>query len=214
MYESLLKVNLRIEILIDNGYSIDRYPSRIEEVRAKTLLTAIPMRAGVVLPIHSGEVLNIHFIYKDEVYSFETLVLGRRLIPIPVLELSRPSEIKKIQRRRYVRLRVNFDVDFRLVNSIEPGYDKGMTVDISGGGLQFTTKKELSVDDIIELRVSLPGRYPLETLARVVRVEKSNPKTTNYSIGAEFENLRESQRDLVIAFVFEKQREILKKGLT
>lgn len=213
MYENLLKENLRIEIELENDPSLDRYPSRVEEVRKNTLLVAIPMRSGTIVPVHVGELVRIKFIHREEVFACETKVIGRRMVPLPVLELNRPSEIRKIQRRFYVRLKVTFDVDFRPVSSEEEFY-RGTSIDISGGGVLFISNHAVNVGDIIEMKISLPLKAPLEALARVVRAEKSGIKTNSYLIAVVFENLRESQRDLVISFVFEKQRELLKKGLT
>ena len=221
MYEELLRENLIVQVRVEEMYR-GTYPSRIEEVGATSLILAAPSVYGAPVPVRRGEMVEVTFVHLGGCYSFATRVLSRRRDPIPVIEVEKPREIKKIQRRNYVRVDVVLPMEYRLVllgenNSIVPLEEEFLnasTVNISGGGILFTTAREEKVDDLLQIRLHLTAKHGLNLLGRVVRLQTVEREgLVSHQVAVKFERIRETQRDVICRFVLEKERELIKKGL-
>ena len=81
---------------------------------------------------------------------------------------------------------------------------------LSEGGLGFTTMEEFSEGDICTLEIMLPV-FPIaiiKTLGKAVRI-KALPEG-GASIGLQFINIKEEDRDKIVHYIFKKQREWLR----
>lgn len=79
-------------------------------------------------------------------------------------------------------------------------------VDISGGGMCFTTRESLQNGDHIKILLATGSGDPLYLDGRVVRVVFSDDM---YRISVEFDGIRDGQRDRIVAWIMERQRMIL-----
>lgn len=219
-----LKENLLIELEINNHFIKGRFPSRIEMIGGQTISVAYPIYKGALIPIRKGEHIQATFIYKQQVYAFTSRVLGRVNDTVPLLVLERPLQLSKIQRRQFVRIEVSIPIEFRKMPEnkeleeedsetiVYPG--RGHTVNISGGGVLFITKYDIKMEELLELRMNLPKRGQLITRARPVRIEPVDTYgDKRLAVAVCFEGIKESERDAIVAFIFERQREMLKRGL-
>jgi len=93
-------------------------------------------------------------------------------------------------------------------------YSQGVGVDISGAGMKIIADKPVEHGQIIHTNFVL-SRFPLVFIdvfgevGRVTQVDKDG-KTT-YLLGIKFLNLKSSDRESIIACVFQRQREIIRK---
>ena len=81
---------------------------------------------------------------------------------------------------------------------------------LSEGGLGFTTRDDISEGDICALEIMLPV-FPIaiiKTLGKAVRI-KPLPEG-GASIGLQFINIKEEDRDKIVHYIFKKQREWLR----
>jgi c-di-GMP-binding flagellar brake protein YcgR len=161
-----------------------------------------------------GEPLRIHFFLEGHYYRFDTVVVERVQNPLPLLAVLKPAEIHEVQRRRWVRIPISLPVKFQLEHSTEAEIYEGQTIDISGGGIQYRSETALEPGTIIHLCLDLPRREPICCKARVLRFEEdSELKGQEARIVVEFVDISEGQRDRIMNFIFEKQREWIRKGL-
>ncbi len=81
---------------------------------------------------------------------------------------------------------------------------------LSEGGLGFTTREQISEGDMYALEIMLPV-FPIaiiKTLGKAVRI---NPLPEGgASIGLQFINIKEEDRDKIVHYIFKKQREWLR----
>lgn len=217
-----LKVNSLIDIDINNHFVKGKFPSRVEMMGPQAISVAYPIFKGALIPIRRGEKVQVTFVEKNQAFIFTSHVIGRVDKPIPMLVIEYPSEVNKLQRREYVRLEVSMPLEFRIIESNEDagGDDiisypyKGYTINISGGGVLFMTKHEVQMEELLELRMNLPKRENLVLQGKPVRIERRDNRGDRvYNVAVCFTAPKEVDRDAIIAFIFEKQREILKKGL-
>lgn len=213
-----LKVNQLIEITVDEeGSSYKNLASRIEEVTQQYLHVSIPMKKGQILPIRVRQKISIRLNNKGRSFQFDTVVVQRKLYPIPVLIVQKPETMIEIQRRQWVRVPATILMRYCMKNETEeessPIYE-ATTVDISGGGICFLTKDPIEAGKIIDAEINLPNREPIFCQIKVLRLlEQAKKEGETSKAVSEFYDISENQRDRIVSFVFEKQREWIKKGL-
>lgn len=215
MQASELNVNQRIEITVDEeGSEYKNLPSRIEGVTDQHLYIAIPMKWGQLLPLRVRQKLIISFNHKGRFFQFDTVIMQRRLKPIPMLVVLKPDSFREIQRRRWVRVPVSIPIKFGVHNEEEntPVYE-ATTVDISGGGVCFLTRNPVAAGQLLDAEIDLPNREPVYCQLKVLRVLETETEGSVIKAFSEYYDISESQRERIIGFVFEKQREWIKKGL-
>ncbi|NCC24608.1 MAG: PilZ domain-containing protein [Deltaproteobacteria bacterium] len=95
---------------------------------------------------------------------------------------------------------------------VRDDYPLGMDiVELSAAGLKFMSERKFTIDEHLEA-VLILSRYPLRmagVVGTVVREESWNDNPL-YVVG--FTNLREQDREAIIQFVFQEQREIIRRG--
>lgn len=212
-----IKVNQLIEVSIDEENSPYRsLVSRIEGVGKDSLQISVPMYKGSILPVALGTHLIIFLIYRGDAYTFNTVVSGRLRDPIPLLSIKKPDLIQKIQRRFWVRMPVTLPVAFTIDNSGgEAEEGSGQSVDLSGGGLLLLTDRDLQPGQNLNLAFELPGSGLISCKSRVLRIFHDEHTSKNFIKAAmEFFELSERSRDQIVKFIFDRQREWIKKGVS
>lgn len=208
-----IRLNQLVEIEHQLEDAVEYLSSRVEEIDNEHIHLAVPMRKGQLVPMHIGQKIRVCFSKENNSYAFTAIIVARKREPIPVLIVNKPSTIVKIQRRSYVRIPASVPVAYRLIPQGQ-GYESSNTVDISGGGILFLSKDKLQPGQILEIELYLPGRPKVVCQAEVKRfIPPEGGGTNTYKIAAEFKDITENQRDQIFNFIFQKQREWIKKGL-
>jgi c-di-GMP-binding flagellar brake protein YcgR len=203
-------IELEVEIVPDQILNL---PSRIEGIEGNNVYISVPMYRGELIPLRVGQNVKIYLNEKEVTYTFFTTILGRKWQNIPVLVIQKPSSLTKIQRRSFMRLPIKLDFYFRAVGD-ESDFKKGETIDISGGGALFITEEEIEEGQVLEVELYLPKRKPFFCTAKVLRIlERAKKKGDKNKVAVEYFDISEGKRDQIIGFIFEKQREWIRKGL-
>ncbi|MBW2644623.1 MAG: PilZ domain-containing protein [Deltaproteobacteria bacterium] len=84
-------------------------------------------------------------------------------------------------------------------------------VSISGSGMRFVANRNFSIGDIIALRVFLPlvSRTWINVLGEVTSSAESGPEN-RYDVSVRFAELSEGDREMIVRYVFKRQRELLR----
>lgn len=211
-YKNKLFPGAVIELKISEGDYQGNYYTKVEEIREQVLYIGAPYYQGEIVPLRIGTVLEVYFYNEISAYSFDTAIKQRIALPIPVFVLDLPDEIRKIQRRNFVRVRTFFPIIYKIVTKEGLSYpQKGNLIDLSGGGMRFETLAKLEDNVLLYVQLTLPSGK-LNIFVRVLRVQKLED-TKSYGISSEFHEISEHDRDSIIRYVFELQRAMRKKGL-
>lgn len=92
-------------------------------------------------------------------------------------------------------------------------YD-GTSADLSGGGVRFRCDRELDRGGGVEILVPLNfqnGRVRTKFFAKVLSCQNVENMYGVYEIRGEFDGITDTQRELVIQYVFEEQRRRMRK---
>ncbi|SIS37096.1 flagellar brake protein [Salimicrobium flavidum] len=162
-----------------------------------------------------GTEFKISYVGKDgAVYQFESEVVSRKKMTIPVLVLTYPGEefLTRIQRRRYVRVEASVDV---AIKTKKTAYHT-VSLDVSGGGALLVKPAHCTLIEgqLVQLTIVLPmnsGVYHyIESEASIVRTTEKN-KQKPATVSVKFEGLAEKNRQHIIKYGFEQQRSMKKR---
>lgn len=148
------KLNKKLEILVDEKY----FNSNIQDVTQQYIAISIPTNAGEYLPLSKGALIDVIYYEEDNLYKFRSVIIGRKFENIPILLIAQPKEIKKIQRRKYVRvplietakyMNLKNEPNTKLSTIDEKKYLKAVLVDLSGGGMRVKVSEEIKTNDFL-----------------------------------------------------------------
>jgi c-di-GMP-binding flagellar brake protein YcgR len=178
----------------------------------------------VLVPIHKNHnvylkqdtVLNVVIAKGEAVYEFKTVLYEKLFGRIPLLRLRVLSEVNKIQRRDFFRLKVMMNIEARLVLDLKQRqYGEAFKCnlhDISAGGVLISTSKELEKNDMLELPLVLNGKKLIVFGIIIRRTLTDNSKAPN-AYGLKYDRMSDFERNEINKFIFEEQRRLIKKGL-
>ena len=109
-------------------------------------------------------------------------------------------------------LNAKMDTVIRLITLQKDGYF-GLSfkaINISGGGLSFSSAQEVGLADILEIKLMLTQQQPL-AMSIYGEVVKSEKRDNGFFIAIRYVHMDELVRDEIIRFVFEREREIIRE---
>ena len=202
---------------IDVSGQLHEYRSQVIEIFDNDFI-------DVLIPIHKKHdvylrqdiILKLVISKGDAVYEFKAVLYEKIFGRIPLLKLRLFSDVKKIQRRDFYRLKLMRDIEARLVEDLkERKYGERFKCnmhDISAGGLLFSSNKELQENDKLEFTLDLNDKK-LIVFGIIVRRTPTFNFRTAYMYGVKYDRMSEFERNAITKFIFEEQRKLIKKGL-
>lgn len=132
----------------------------------------------------------------------------------PVRPRPRPSHGR--QRRQWFRIKTGLLIKWiqcwRAAMVKENQYNNDQLVDISGGGLSFTTQSQLSPGDELTFQLDIGGKKPLNIKGRVLRVQDDGDMVQpTYFVAIQFSELLSGERDRLVSWILKGQREELQE---
>jgi len=125
-------------------------------------------------------------------------------------------KLSRNQHRQYMRLDISLPLKYRIVERV--GFDESRkneilsahSADISGGGVCLVSKEPLRVGDVILLSLYIPGcaiNGVRSKILKVITVEGRG--ATNYRHLVQFIGIDPQDREKIVKYVFDKQREMI-----
>ncbi len=210
---SELRVGDKLEIQIRENYGDNQYTivSQVMDIKDGSVFIINPIKQGTSYPLHVGQRLKIIF-YREEkgIFRFVAEVKHKVNNDLTIYEIIPVGEPEKIQRRYFYRLDIVRKVIMKLWD--EDVAIEGVTKDISGGGIKVSSSTAISVGSKVECTIFLKDNDSIEVSGEVIRCYK-DPGLKEFQIGISFFGIKEGVRSKIIAFIFENQRLLRKKGL-
>ncbi len=229
--------------ILTKDNTILRLKSNIQLVKNnKEFFISAPIYEGHLYALDKGAMILV-MLTRDTsgIYTFYATVGSRTDFEnISVVHLTKSSDIKKSQRRKYFRLPYIGDIRVEdpdqeeiseeaiekyeamkekykdnpdiLVEEPELEYIEMTGKDLSGGGLKALSRKPLEEGINVKGFLTL-DEQELEFTGKVVRCSKTMDTYENYQIGIMFEGMDDQVRSQIISYIFKKQRSMRKKGL-
>ncbi|SDQ54079.1 flagellar brake protein [Virgibacillus salinus] len=209
---------LNLELKQDQTGEVLKYRCKVVEKNEDYLYIDYPIeiKTNKTAFLHKGSRLSVEYVGKDQsVYKFHTEIIARVKLNVPalIIDFPRKDNIKRIQRREYVRIETAIDIAF---HGSKDSFTT-VTSDISGGGLSIIVpngktiveKEEASVWIVLQMH---SGEFQYVTaLTEVIRVKESESTASIASL--KFISVTKPVRQNIVRYCFEKQREARKKEL-
>ena len=223
MVSSILTVGDKVDI--QHRQKQHQYKSKIlEVVDEETLRLLLPIEKSVVVPLAKGRCLELTFCCKKGVYRCSAEVIDRYKEDNIYLMLVRiTSELEKIQRRKFYRLPYAMEIEFRevkkedeisLEEQEEALWNRGVTLDLSGGGCRFNSSATYDVETQLEIRFFVDmesGSYEQIWIGKVTSSSQIPNRPDMYETRVEFIDTNRQRREQLIKFIFEEERKMRRK---
>lgn len=207
-----------ITLCIERGGEQERFPSLVlDYTEEKELIVGVPVKRGVELHMHTGEPIGVELVEANGIWLHETVILRRTSANPPSLVLEWPHESKRTQRRNDVRVEVLRRAKLRMIGSRGSLGDalEGTTVDVSAGGVRLSLPESVPPQTEVEVELDLPEVGTVRADGQVVRWgEIVRPgSASRFWVAVEFTRVDAAVRRELTKFVFNVQREQIRKGV-
>lgn len=181
---------------------------------------ADPIFEGDIYQINQGTLIIVYVANKFDYYKFKAKVLERTIRDgFRLLKIQKWGDIEKIQRRQFFRFECILPIKYRVISSsnsqdsIEARFIEVITKDISGGGIRIRVKEELNLKELVECELILGGKK-IEFSGEIVRkIQCKFEGKYKYELGVMMKEIADQDREAIIQYIFNAQRELRKKGL-
>ena len=186
------------------------YKSNVHDVdfERNLLILSMPSFKGRLVPLPRGTRCTVKIVDSSAIYMFRTTVLesGKDEYGFPITKVLFPNRLRKVQRRRFKRIRMFLEGLYKVSSKDEPP-KRFVTKDFSAGGMLIVVNDILTVGQIIYVTIELDENLKLrDQPAKIVR-EAGILETGERMYGVEFLNVSPSLERKLVTFVFRKEIE-------
>ncbi|MCW2277132.1 flagellar brake protein [Heliophilum fasciatum] len=213
-----LKINDQLEFMVsDRNTYRGAYQSQVRAITDEVLFLDVPRNKERIMIINTNEQLEFYRVTETTIWRYRGTVMTQG-VSSRLMKIKQPLHIDKIQRRNFFRVPVNILTKFARADETKPmgewEWEETRVRDLSGGGLCLINKTPLKAG--LQLVIDLPlNQETLQLWGEVKRVGmECDDEGLFYVSGVEFLDIFPSDQDLVVQYVFAKQRSLLRKGNT
>ena len=210
MNTSVLKIGDKAIIQKKTRRDENEYTSQIQDIKGNTLRISTPMYRSALIRLQEKTRIEV-LIYGDgKVYEFDAEVIENIIIDsLYFTDILVLTPVVKVERRYYFRIKTAQDVFIREKNSEQEDYIKAITIDLSGGGLQFSSTHNFENDIEVEMKMEIDEQEIL--LDGKMLNQSVQEGLDSYKYTVKFLNLDNSIQEMIIGHVFKIQRDNLRK---
>jgi c-di-GMP-binding flagellar brake protein YcgR len=203
----IVKVNDRIEVVTEKKI----YKTLIIDVQDDFLKINLPVNDGEYLMVHIDEKIEMNSFSDDgRCFGFYSKVISRgKEGNIIYYKVSKPFDIKKIQRRNFFRVGLLDTIEYKIITDINKEefdnlpYKEAFMIDLSAGGLKLKVNDDVKKDDSLLIKMEIKG-IKVELKCDIVRIESATYKEK--TCGLKFLDITPVQTDIIIQGLFELVR--------
>ncbi len=217
--------------------TVKEYKSQVLDIRADgTLEIMMPTEGGSLVMLPLSVRYEFTFLSKETMYRAIGEIKERyKRDNLYILEIMLRSGLERVQRREYFRYVCLMDIGYykipdgeidlynleEVVSLIQDDFLEGNTapanlLDISGGGIRFSTKEELEVGTVLLIELDLNNdsrRRHYDIVVEVVYSSFLEKAGNQYEIRAKFLIKDNTIREEIIRYIFEEERKLIRRGL-
>ena len=160
---------------------------------------------------------SVFYLADGAVYEFTAAIKPYNKLTVPAFAIPFPKtdEVRRIQRREFVRTKTNVDIAIHCLNNSFSPFTS-VTYDISGGGAAFIIPPEIRLESVEKIKVYLVLRWNknnceyITTEAEFIRFQQLE-EIRIMSIKYHFDQKNDQEK--IIQYCFNKLREERKQGI-
>lgn len=181
----------RVTIFLKKDEIRSEFISRIENIKRNSFVLEMPVRESGNSNLQKGDIVEIRYNRHDAAYTFKASIKDLFIDDTGSIEIKKTGETRREQRRKYVRLNIAEEINFRILESpeqqnggISPEFH-GTLLNISAGGLLFETEKKVRTGSMLIVNLKLKEHYTLENILAVAKRIERDEDGLNL-VGSEF----------------------------
>jgi len=220
LLSKFFRIGDKVNIKTFNKSSNNTYVSQVTDISDDDIIEiSFPIHKNKTIYFINGEKLLLVIGKQEAIFEFQAVVVEKRHENIPVIRLKVVSEPIRIQRRNFYRLKTIKSIGYRIINNLNSSeeenirYDEGIILDISEGGLRFCTNKEMQEYDELEMIIDIGVHKGMKLKGIITRKDFNEEKSGLYEYGVRFSEINKQVRNLLMKYIYEEQRKLLKKGM-
>ena len=216
-----------VKITLKKDDQIYEYPSKVEDNSDKQIVLDASKLDLDFMPITLQTPFTINFFRESDAgYDFRTTLIKPPVAEEKLIYLKHPGKLNRVQARNFSRMEVFFKFSFfhlpkNKFNPIE--IDQNLeycdilpvftanTVDISGGGIAFSARKQVGKGDHLYLNFQmLSDEHREPVLSEVVWTGKDKGKDMNL-VRAKFAHITDTTQETLMKFIYQIQRKAARR---
>lgn len=215
-HEIGLGTRFELEILDINGEKVGRtYISQLLEHQDDNLLIiSAPISEARLVYIPDNMPIRLTFVHNPQgLLGFSAMVRSKVFRGNIAMMIVEPENgVDKIQRRMNYRLDVVLDVLMWLPDPNEKNPIKAYTKNVSGSGLCVISEINIPKRTEIKVELSLAKDLSISAKCAILRnIPTELRKGKGYELGMNFTDISMKSQDVLIKFLFDRQRLLIKK---
>lgn len=226
--EIQIGTKLELELFDEEGERLEQtLVSEFEWLEGENLAAiAAPIFEGHIVPLPIYSKLCVYFIKRigslPNLYRFNAIIQSRSVIDnLHILIVEKQGDILKVQRRNYFRLDCFVEVRYRIMDlEGDDTYDKdkpyinALANNLSGGGVCLMLEEKVPAGTIVECEMFSDTSRKVKFYGKVVRFEETG-KAGKYKFkaGIAYIEISDNDREVIVRYIYEEQRKLLRKGL-
>lgn len=235
---TIFKLGGRLELLkpniaIDSPEAMNqKMISSVHDIESdEEIIIDNPTKGATLVPLHPGDRFTVYAFVAGKVYKGElTAVLSKKDGNVRVCKMRVSSPLEKFERRKFFRLDTAMDIRYLLItaensqafklaiatNSLltMKGFKRGTTVDISGGGVKFTSLEQLPLGGLVITNLTSNREGGVKNhvfLGKVISSGEKPGARGTFEHRMQFVDLNQEGREEFVQFIFETERNQLSK---
>ncbi len=187
---------------------------------------AAPIFEGRIVPLPNYSELGIYFTKRigglPSLYKFNAIIRSRSVTDnLHILTVEKQGDIMNVQRRNYFRLDCFVEVRYRILDPEgDDKYDKDKTYintwtnNLSGGGVCLMLEEKAPAGTIVECEIFSDTNRPVKFYGKVIRFEETGKDGKyKFEAGIAYIEISDNDREVIVRYIYEEQRKLLRKGL-
>lgn len=218
MAKSLFETNARAELQVDDSYMRDVLSGYIVGASNDSVAVRVADASGRPVGLMRGTKVQLSVQRLASHYTFDTIVLGTRSGPEPVLILERPRDEPAAGRRAHVRIdlliagaRMVVGTGGKVVNHLTT------VLDLSTGGAMVRTDQPVPVGARLLLTFPLPtGGANISADGLALRCSErpgSRGERTSYRTSVRFVGIHPTDQERIRLFILAREKQMHSRGV-
>ena len=209
--ENRLKAGQTVELSTQDNPDKESYKVRVEEIVSnEEIIIEVPIIGGKALIMHNGSKFRLTYFEEASMFVQEVSVITRFLSGSVVsARLLLEGKAKRFNRRQYFRMPVLIDG----FTQVEKDPFKPMTTtNLSAGGIRFVSLETFKAEDAVRVKINIKNTE-LILEGTVISCGMVKDSIRRHDVRVKFDSVNSREERVIMAYLFEQQRAIKKKGL-
>ena len=205
-----LYIGQKVNLIKEKNSSGPKYKAEVIGINSNSIdLQLLDFGAKQIKSLSVGEDYIIFFEGSNALYELDVKIKKITNLINKVLVVNPIGNLKKTERRRYMRVQVRKKIKYKLLD--QTTYSDAVMINISGSGIKIEVDSltNFKLEKNIKIDFSDIDSFPiLEAEGRILRIkvdQNSRGSRIKYHLGVEFVSLAKQQKEKLINWVQQKK---------